>query len=993
MKRLFSYFACILILLLLATSGCKKMDTNEELVLVEETIYEALDKEDKKLNKIENITEIEYMESDYFKVHFENYPEGVQENLYIIKSTEVIKLLNILKTLQFELVDKDEANDLSSIINIQFIRESATSLEVDIHGVSDYFLDGNKHIVNVDELKQLLSLFNLDDILVYEKKTPKSLKDNEIYNLVVDGILGEVTDVSSDEEKNYYDYEIEQWHSEIMDTTEIALDIADYKHIDVLRLNIDQLIKYLATSKEYLYAVEKNQDTAYLFYNKENELYYDSVIMNENYPFDEENLSFTLFETNKLGYKNARVYKDFNNVAIHYQNNDKWFLDIMDRDLFRLDTIEVPANYELVSLANKSIQGTFYYSITGYLDGLKTYYIPCNYTNYASDYIAMSFIDVQDSQYKLFKNGIEMSGQGLYPDNGMTGTSYDLVLNKGFIRYSNNKSIASFVFETETNKQLATVSNWKQIGNLIVFSEENYEKTILNNKGENLENHPLTNKNIVLKSLKLDSKGHWNFLDGFSQEIVQLGQDFEEMNRIYIPNEYLTIKKYFLENINRYFEPLENGFVLLGDDVMIYYSYITDEFINIPINIRDNVRLHNGAVYLMDGRTLKFNEETFAFEIEFINDFEGYYPVYGSASFIFDSYGYYMDNPIFVSEIEEELVNNPLFKPMSELPEIRYNDKTVSITGTKQVEGKDLVKLSENGFLGFVENNIFIPVILTDVRQYDVSSKGILYTGYEESQYAYFYDFDTNETHELYSNEPCEALTLIDSYAYIVVKGSYIMNIDINESISQMKTVTINEIELLEFNEDSRNRAFYLCDNESEIAVYSRSYSDSLTFIFDTELKTLIDESKLKFHRLTEESAILSALGYIVSRDLEIGKDHIINYDLLFGINLYYEGYIINNRAYEGPGRTYIIHEDDLATDLFKENVDYTLEIGKGFSTFMILIDHIENRVTLLGVYPADITYKVEDDILYYKSYDEKEFQQFYLRPNSIIHAYRDKRT
>jgi hypothetical protein len=828
-----------------------------------------------------------------------------------------------------------------------------------------------------------------------EEHTEENMAVNTtgILNLLADGKELNQMPVFLKEPVTYEVAVAVSWNKEITDTHNVTLNIADYTGVKDLKLTLKSLNQYMDHLHEYQYAVEKNADTAYLFYIDNERLFYDEVRLKDNYPFCEENVAFEIIETNEYVGKQAQVYKAFNTILIQYLEGEHWYIDVLDSEMVKLDQIEVPEAFKFEFLTYSMMAEELNYVLGGEFDGqLKIFALPCRYKNYDGYHITYSLME--EDRHKVYVNGENKEEKNNLVDRNVLHVAYFFEKN-GYVLYSNNGRVALYL--DELGLQTDRYRQCYSLGNQYLFVKEgNTIDTVMSMDGQFDKNHGLTHINMLnglYGSVKLDSQGRFHYLDEESMDMVVLDKAYDETYRIPIPDEYLTEIKRDLKNAQHSWSPLEDGFVLLDQKSIIYYSFSKQDFFRISHGMEYGIRFKDSGVYLVQEQIQKFNERTMAFEIVFTDVFHESGVIYGGHNFILDGFAYYNDNPIFVSSIEEELKNNPCFKPMSAVPDLYYLEEKAMILRTKPFDDKELIQLEATGFIGIKDGNVFNALVPIKVREFDVNSNGILYTGYNDEQYAYYYDFATGITFTLNDQAPCESLTLMNENAYIVTQKDMITCYDIEATMASNTGVVPHSLNMTSVDPNLENRSIRLDDNNKELVVYNTTHSNAFTYVLDASLSNVIDGSKLQYETITDDAIILDALGYIISRDLKTFEDRIFYYDLSFNVELNYKGYLLNTRAYDGPGESYIVSINSEPVDMFDETLDYTIEIGRAYSEYLIVIDHVEKKVDVLGVYRNGVEYKRETDGLYYRGVGETEYQFYPIRENSKVNLYRAKRT
>ena len=812
-------------------------------------------------------------------------------------------------------------------------------------------------------------------------------------NLLVDGKELDQTPVFLKEPVTYEVAVAVSWNKEITDTHNVTLNVADYTGVKDLKLSLKSLNQYMGHLHEYQYVVEKNADTAYLFYINNELLFYDEVRLKDNYPFCEENVAFEIIETNEYVGKQSQVYKAFNTILIQYLDGENWYIDVLDSEMVKLDQIEIPESFKFEFLTYSMMGEALNYVIGGELDGqLKILALPCRYKNYDGYHVTYNLME--ENIHKVYVNGENKEEKNYLVDSNGLGVSF-FFEKQGYVLYSNNNRVALYL--DELGSQTDRYRQCYSLGNQYLFVKEGITiDTVMSMDGQFDKNHGLTHINMLnglYGSVKLDSQGRFHYLDEESMDMVVLDKAYDEIYRIPIPNEYQTEIQRDIQNAEYSWSPLEDGFVLNDQKSIIYYSFSKQDFFRISHGMEYGIRFKDSGVYLVQEQIQKFNERTMAFEIVFTDVFHESGVIYGGHNFILDGFAYYNDNPIFVSSIEEELKNNPCFKPMSAVPDLYYLEEKAMILRTKPFDDKELIQLEATGFIGIKDGNVFNALVPIKVREFDVNSYGILYTGYNDEQYAYYYDFASGLSYTLNDQDPCESLTLINKNAYIVTQEDKITCYDIEATMASDTGVVIHSLDMTSIDTNLKGRRMWLDDNEKELVVYNSVYWKAFTYVLDASLSKVIDGSKLQYETITEDAIILDALGYIVSRDLKTVEDRIFHYDLSFNEELYYNGYLLSTRSYDGPGESYLVSINSEPVDMFDENLDYTIEIGRAYSEFLIVIDHVEKKVDVLGVYKNGVDYKRESDGLYYRGVGETEYQFYPIRENSKVNLYRAKRT
>lgn len=443
-----------------------------------------------------------------------------------------------------------------------------------------------------------------------------------------------------------------------------------------------------------------------------------------------------------------------------------------------------------------------------------------------------------------------------------------------------------------------------------------------------------------------------------------------------IPDQYFNNLKDEL-NSGLYWELIGNGIGLYYTlekgyyNGFVYFSFKDHGLFEISMPIKGFVSFRDGKAFVERAISYRFNSESLRFEVYYERPEYEYH-----SSIVYQGNFYYDDDEVVLFNADQSMLDNTLFKPYSELPEVYYNDHKVGISSTVQTAVDEYVKIDENSFVGIVKNNEFEPIIEIPVRRFDGDEHGIIYTGYEEDGYAYYVDLLTKQQYELPVDTVVNDVAMIGDKVYILINGKDILCFDRNELIDGTISSIKNEINLTRIEGYTGDAQFNIDDNGEYIIAYVDNngyYAEKpfKTYVLNQNLELIYDLNGM-YLLSTDSNVFFSAYPYCVRCDLKLGSQQVIEDGLVTHLIGGFDNKIVFNDAYEGPGTTWSVDEDVTPIDYSFGDEAYTIMVRPFHQLNFILFDHLKNTINYI-YNSSRYEYIIKDDGIYFNT-DEGDY-------------------
>ncbi|QOR34543.1 hypothetical protein IMX26_13820 [Clostridium sp. 'deep sea'] len=523
--------------------------------------------------------------------------------------------------------------------------------------------------------------------------------------------------------------------------------------------------------------IVSDKDELYLTYKLNNNYYVDTFKIVSN----GEISKVLLEQRNKLRADVVNIFSSKNTIFLERKNGDKHYLDIVNKELAALDIISLEKDYEILDIKycqdkdkNKSFLHMYYSAADNVI---KKCLIPQE-NNY-NKLFSHTVVENKESKYNpLFEKHYIIYDRELIFENGIyKDIQLEKHLGYGYYRTTNDFIIkTALVYNTAyfITEQSNDVYDYLKIDdyyvglneeNKICYIDPNYQDEVLNEQfmgesigfGEIFKN-PNNNK---LYYINKQEKALYSIDENRNKQLV-----------LNIPGDKWkdTIQE---DSTGKWiiFYASNQGVALLGqgNNRTIYYYGFANKVWN-TITAEHSLFVNELGVYYKEDSVPEllyvFNEDTLCFK-----------PYYQQTDMPFNYFklngvmyveGYScLDEDGYVDEDESDfkLIDYKFVQYESDYGVFNVIDCKEMPTHTviKQFETNQLVKITENA--------VTKPIDMA-IRVYDISEKGILFSGYGKESLLYFYDYNQQRITTLYSEGLVHDLVLKDNYAYFTVTNS-----------------------------------------------------------------------------------------------------------------------------------------------------------------------------------------------------------------------------
>ncbi|QOR34542.1 hypothetical protein IMX26_13815 [Clostridium sp. 'deep sea'] len=578
--------------------------------------------------------------------------------------------------------------------------------------------------------------------------------------------------------------------------------------------------------------ITKDKNQFYLTYQLNNVYHIDTFKLAEN--------KVILEESNKFRADVVKIFADKNTIFLERKNGNKHYLDILNKKLAVLDIISLEEDNEILKLNysqedNESLLHMYYKSAN---NTVKKCVIPQenNYKSLASHTVIenkkFKYNTLYEKHYLIYdKKSVFVNG--VYKD-----TQLQKSIGYGYYRMSDDSIIKTdlefktvyFITEQSngTNEYLKIDDYYVGLNeeNKICYIDPSYQDEILNQEfigetigfGEIFKN-PNDNK---LYYINEQEKALYSIdANRIKQLVLKIPEDKWQD----------AMKKGYGEHISYYVD--NNAVSIIGNsdwknDIhkMHYYNLHKKEWKTITkkseIYISELGLTYNGIgelVYIFNGATLSFE------------------PCYINNQKYFNTF--ILDNILYVYGYHHNIKNDSSFK-ICNSQYILYNSKygIYNITDAKNEKDHSVLKEYQTNTLIKLTNEGITKPIDMSVRLFDVSKKGILFSGYKQDAILYYYDYNTKKVATLSDKGLITELALNDNFAIFtsLYKGDNYLN-KYNFNTGEVLQLKIKEVP----------SEFKLSGNYLAVSL-SNSYTIDIVDINKFKIVDTIDGSDFTWH-------------------------------------------------------------------------------------------------------------------------------------------------
>ncbi|GMQ59312.1 hypothetical protein AN1V17_37090 [Vallitalea sediminicola] len=692
----------------------------------------------------------------------------------------------------------------------------------------------------------------------------------------------------------------------------------------------------------------------YLIYDKEDTKYIDT------YSFGKEGITF--IEKQQFKDDVVDIYEDENTIFVEYENEYKHYIAICNRLFAVLDVIQLDSKIDIDSFGyildgNKKCELKLY---TKKADKLYDVGIPI-YNNYSKLYSYTVLIDQEPSYnekyehhyiinegYWIFDNGSNVEEERLL-DGNYGGTNYFLLKNGDIVK-SNSEYDVCHLLEKPYN----AVSRFMNIDDYYVgldgndeicYIDEEYKNRVINN---DFIGEKLSFDNVIFNSFDESI----TYINKEEKTIYTITKDGERKLDTIIPDE-IWEDAYKEQNSNHLRMGYdEKGIGIIEFHSLYYYDYSNKLWSTVKTDVDISYDPSYGYTCSdVDGSYI-FDTDKYIFKPYYINKAEIY------NNMIIDDMLYVNIYPEYECEDVMKDTNHKALE--SEYVPLETPNGNYRLSDYKMADNHKVFKEYKTNSLYSFAKNKWNKIISEPVRLYSISDKGILYTGFEDKAYLYYYDFNNESTITLYNDSYVSDLELIGDYAYFRSLDDYVLN-RIKLENKMMESIKIDKSRL-QF-EASNN--YMAIDAEG----------DNNINIIDLKKFEIIDKIEGSDFKWNEDYLFYDCSGYLVKYDPS-SKESIINDKITYpSIQAIHNNHIYFLICYDGPAplammsidKVYKLDESDKKADY------YLLYSETDYYAHLLIYDNNKKRLKSL-VNDEKITYEVNENVIRFKgdSYDTK---------------------
>ena len=751
----------------------------------------------------------------------------------------------------------------------------------------------------------------------------------------------------------------------------------------------------VANGKVYLGSAEKDSDEVYLFYNEDGQGFADVYRMGVNLETDSD-ISWEFARKIVLDFEIEKVHKTLNTLifeTINVEREREWVL--CDRDLEIIEKLVVPEGMMFGQVrydVHEEILRYFWQVTVD--DEIRYYAVDVDYSIYGGSHC----ISVPGESI-LYVNGMRMANIYVPIFDVVKGK----VLHQNYVFDTSNSGLVTRVRSLKRDMPVGAIRDYMdhQTKDLFYFtsgiSGVNQKGIIYMEKGDRLiaAEHPIFEASIKDNIIKYDAD-YYYYIENESLDLVRLDQNLNEMTRFDFNQDKFTKKVSLNLSKDISWGIVDNRLVWVEGKYITWIDLKSGE-INTKKTEFEYWIFRNNGLYNSDSRSYRFDFDALGPRAvyEFVvsasfGDF-GYY--------LYEGIMYYGDDTRVTEGPSERLTEREDILPVSQAPEILYKGESMSLMDTSELEGSSYVQLFGSRWIGLVEEGAFIPLIDKPVRSVHWQGDKFVYLGYDDLDHKIFY-YDGIKEYQVEVDEAVDSAALMGDQIFYVTGGEDLYSLSIDQVVHGeglgVYRAAIDEMEEKRRYTYSSAPNYQLSSNGKYLIIYD-FYK---TLVYDKELN-LIDACEGRFVGLTKDDQLLvNVYYYTIRRDLAGGGDYILD----LGGHTYYkllsDDAMISHTYDYGPGMTDIINiyeelEDirgmKTLNDSGGQGYDYSIEVGRSYTSYIMIYDHIEKRLDV--VYWIDIDdYELREDGFYYwDAYDLDE--NFYpLRPDSKVRIYEEDR-
>ncbi|MCT4685799.1 hypothetical protein [Vallitalea sp.] len=730
---------------------------------------------------------------------------------------------------------------------------------------------------------------------------------------------------------------------------EICFDCTDYFNKSMINYKFKNY-----SDASNLKLISASITSFYLIYDKEGKKFIDT------YSYGKDGITFVkkqLFKDDVVD-----IYESVNTIFVEYKNEDKRYVAICNKSFAVLDVIQLDSKIKIDSF-KYNLEGDEKCQLKLYTkkdDKLYEADIPIN-NNYSQLYSYTVLID-QDSNYNkkyehhyiinkgnwIFDNGNIVEDEKLL-DGNYGGINYFLLKNGDIVK-SNSEYDLCYMLEKPYNN----VTRFMKINDYYVgldgrdeicYIDEEYKDRGINS---DFIGEKMSFDNIIFDSVNETI----TYINKEQKAIYTINKDGERKLDAIIPDEIWEAA--YKEQYNNYLKMGydEKGIGIIGYHILYYYDCTDKEW--------NTVKTEEEIRYIPDyGFTYSDMDSSYIFD----TDKHVFRPYYINKSEIYNDM--IVEDMLYVnvySEYEcEEVMEDTNHKILeSEYVPLETPNRNYRLSDYKMADNHKVFKEYATNSLYSLDKDKWNKIISEPVRLYSITDKGILYTGYEDRAYLYYYNFNNGSTITLYDDCYVSDLELIGDYAYFRPVNYYTLNrIDLqNEMMESLKV------------EKSRLQ-FKASDNYIAINTEGNNNIN----IIDLNKFEIIDTIEGSDFKWNDDYLYYDCSGYLVKYDPS-RKESIIMANITYpSIQAIHKDNIYFLICFDGPAPLEMMSVDKIYEfDDSDTVVDYYLLYNEtDYVTHLLIYDN--NKKRLKSLEDADkITCEVNGNVIRFKgdSYETK---------------------
>ncbi len=729
--------------------------------------------------------------------------------------------------------------------------------------------------------------------------------------------------------------------------------------------------KFFYDDYNQMYFIPKDESHYYIMACNENETILDEYALDSSYYFlsaYSKSEKSTGEKTEKVASKTwseqvLNVELSNNLLFVHMQDKGKDrsmnTLNMYNYDFDLLQSYKVPVTYTLKQITlNNDPDGKLIYQV--YLsDGPNLYSFDVDSSSQFL-YPLVSIIDNNKIYIDCMKS--ELTD---FLENNYTGVNF--YKGQNIIVKSSNNNYQVQIYTENKNEVTGLDSVIQVADHLIWFDNNNYTIEAVQPLNEKFDP---TYETGFTKSL-IGQNIFWNtVIEGIDGSVLYIDRVTKIITKV---NKNGDVKRFFnLENIEKECDEeinLRDGnleYILKEFEEALVFAIENKLFItNKESGVMEIVEAPDSLHYDKSNGKYGYDlsGDTYYYDFE-LKDFFIEYP------FIKTSYKHLQYDDKFYLNFEEYYYDDEYSE--YDFLNIRY-EKFITIDTVegeiKAIENKyitiadgviNIVKEYDQHLLYQVDQSGTQLISSIGVRDYDVSERGVLFTGYDNNSKAYFYDFENKELNVI-DEGLCNGLALNGSLAVLIMENKELKVID-------LESLKVNARNLQEFELDDYNNLIIKAGKteNTDFGILISSESHEIVCVDLHSLKQIDHYYGVDGIVTNQGDVVYIAGAYIVKYNVDEQKMVVIDYEIFpFGLMEYNE-YVIYDIGFDGPGYFGITKIEGNSFEEYEE-YDYVLSsIETPYSHRLYIYDNESRRLEHI-ITSHYLEMKIEDDgIRYY---------------------------